>query len=317
LSFMNLALGLTVAIASLRVFGNERVVFWRESAPGSGMKLDNLAYFMAKNLVELPRLALLTLFFVLSFYPIVTPNVDWLLFVGYSFAAAFACSGVAYLASIALSPLKAQLLVVIYVLVAVMFSGLATKLSELDTNPLFACLSYFSFARWLSELIYLQDVYTLALAWRMPPPYYSKQSAYSAFYGILGLGYTPQTVVLVLDSLMLVLLGLLFRYLAYWSLIAFNRDKRGLPTLSQMSLYWIVNPLDDWARARRERHERMLRAQRRTAERNAVHNRIGSLTPASGNPFILSSVEPQESQVEYMRADSEDLRKNSFEVESV
>ena len=29
-----LALGLTISIASLRVFGNERVVFWREAAPG-------------------------------------------------------------------------------------------------------------------------------------------------------------------------------------------------------------------------------------------------------------------------------------------
>jgi hypothetical protein len=49
---MNLALGLTISIASLRVFGNERVVFWRESASGSGMQLDKLAYFIAKNLVE-------------------------------------------------------------------------------------------------------------------------------------------------------------------------------------------------------------------------------------------------------------------------
>jgi hypothetical protein len=43
-----------------------------------------------------------------------------------------ACSGVAYLASTALSPLKAQLVVVIYVLVAVMFSGLETHLSTLE-----------------------------------------------------------------------------------------------------------------------------------------------------------------------------------------
>ena len=74
---MSLALGLTVSIASLRVFGNERVVFWRESAPGSGMKLSKLAYFTAKNVVELPRILVLSFFFVMSFYPIVTPNVDW------------------------------------------------------------------------------------------------------------------------------------------------------------------------------------------------------------------------------------------------
>jgi hypothetical protein len=109
---MAMALGLTISIASLRVFGDERVVFWRESAPGAGMKLDKLAYFVAKNAVEVPRLALLTFFFVMSFYPIVTPNIEWTYFLAYCFAASFACSGMAYFASISLDPLKAQLLVV-------------------------------------------------------------------------------------------------------------------------------------------------------------------------------------------------------------
>jgi hypothetical protein len=65
---------------------------------------------------------------------------------------------------------------VIYVLVAVMFSGLATKLSALSENPLFLVVSYVSFARWLAELLYLQEVWSLTLAWRMPPAYYVKAS---------------------------------------------------------------------------------------------------------------------------------------------
>jgi hypothetical protein len=135
MSFMTMALGLTVAISSLAVFGDERVVFWREAAPGSGMHLDMLAYFVAKNLVELPRLVLLTVFFVMSLYPTVTPAITWGALLSYSCCASFAVSGLAYLASIALKPLKAQLVVVIYVLVAVMFSGLATKLQSLSDNP--------------------------------------------------------------------------------------------------------------------------------------------------------------------------------------
>jgi hypothetical protein len=49
---MAMGLGLTVSIASLRVFGNERVVFWREAA-----FIDVSAYFISKNIVELPRIA--------------------------------------------------------------------------------------------------------------------------------------------------------------------------------------------------------------------------------------------------------------------
>ena len=52
LCFMAMGLGLTISIASLRVFGNERVVFWREAS-----FIDVSAYFISKNIVEIPRIA--------------------------------------------------------------------------------------------------------------------------------------------------------------------------------------------------------------------------------------------------------------------
>jgi hypothetical protein len=217
----------------------------------------------------------------------VTPGLPWYLFFAYCYAAAFACSGVAYAASIALSPLKAQLLVVIYVLVAVMFSGLASRLSTLDANPLFRALSYVSYARWLSELLYLQDVWYLSLAWRMPPPYYSRPSAYSALAGVLGLQYTPTVEAMALNVALLVLLGLGFRALAFASLVLFNRDKRGLPTVTQMAMYWIVSPLDDWARARAEARER--------AARRKKYDQVGAfdtLPETVSSPFEAPAAVP-------------------------
>lgn len=67
----SLGLGMTVGLASLRVFGNERVVFWREAADGSGMGLSPLPYFIAKNMTELPRIAILTFCVSACFYPFV------------------------------------------------------------------------------------------------------------------------------------------------------------------------------------------------------------------------------------------------------
>ena len=52
---LSLGLCLTVGLGSLRVFGAERVVYWREASPGAGMALSRAAYFLAKNAVELPR----------------------------------------------------------------------------------------------------------------------------------------------------------------------------------------------------------------------------------------------------------------------
>ena len=84
---------------------------------------------------------------------------------------------------------------------------------------------------------------------------------------------------------MLVGLGILFRALAFWSLVAFNRDKRHLPTLAQLSLYWVVNPLDNLANARRERRHEERRAERIRRYSVQPHNQLPSLGVRVGNPF--------------------------------
>jgi hypothetical protein len=77
--------------------------------------------------------------------------------------------------------------------------------------------------------------------------------------------YTPTTEVLYLNVAMLLWLGVTSRALAFVALSAFNRDKMGLSTLSQMSIYWIVNPVHDWLKARRARKElRRLRESSKT-----------------------------------------------------
>jgi len=93
------------------------------------------------------------------------------------------------------------------------------------------------------------------------------------------LRYTPLDVVFSLNVSMLILLGVTFRVLAFVSLVAFNRDKRGLPTLAQMSLYWIVNPLDDWARARGEQQE--LRSRRARIQSRNASSAVGPRSRAS------------------------------------
>lgn len=130
-----------------------------------------------------------------------------------------------------------------------------------------------------------QDVRGLSLAWRMPPSYYDRPNTFSALASVIGLRYTPTTEVLVLDCGMLLFLGLVFRVLAYFSLMAFNRNKRGLPSINQTALYLIVNPLDDYYRRRREeaaRKERLARA-RESARRPSLS--------FSHNPFLPSEVE--------------------------
>eukprot|EP01050_Picozoa_sp_SAG11_P015625 SAG11_NODE_2047_length_3884_cov_1.573844_7_plen_342_part_00 len=58
-----LAIGLTTIISSTRCFGAERIVFWRESSSG----LNHLAYFLGKNIAEVPRLFFVPLFYFVIF----------------------------------------------------------------------------------------------------------------------------------------------------------------------------------------------------------------------------------------------------------
>ena len=72
--WLGIGLQLVVAVSSLRVFSPERVVFWRECARGSGMALSPSAYFLGKDLVQLPRLALMVLAFLVPFYTLAMPT---------------------------------------------------------------------------------------------------------------------------------------------------------------------------------------------------------------------------------------------------
>jgi hypothetical protein len=45
-SLVSLSIGFTAMAASLRCFGTEKVIFWRESAAG----INKVAYFLGKNI---------------------------------------------------------------------------------------------------------------------------------------------------------------------------------------------------------------------------------------------------------------------------
>ena len=120
-----LALGMIIGVSSLRVFGQERTVFWREAAPGSGMALSRLAYFIAKNIVEIPRIALLTFSMTITYYALSRPRAVFLNVFEQAFAASFAVTGYGYFFSILTNAKSAQMMMVSWVVVSV-FSGRAS-----------------------------------------------------------------------------------------------------------------------------------------------------------------------------------------------
>ena len=68
-----LTLGVLATVASLRVFGKSRVVFWRESAAG----ISVFSRYLATVLVDLIDITLRPFFFVLVYRSFIYPSITF------------------------------------------------------------------------------------------------------------------------------------------------------------------------------------------------------------------------------------------------
>jgi hypothetical protein len=164
-------IGLTIGLASLKVFGNERVVFWREATLGSGMALNAGAYFMAKNLMDVPRLFMMTLCTAVAFYPQVSPLQPFWDFLMMSLSGTWAVSGMAYLISIAMDKSSSQLMTVVLILVFMMNGGISPALGGMIGEPL-EFIAWLSYGRWMAEDLYLGHTMNMTGVFRTYPAAY-------------------------------------------------------------------------------------------------------------------------------------------------
>ena len=158
------------------------------------MGLSKPAFFLAKNIVELPRLAVLVLMLLATFYPMANPRCPFDVYFIMSFSAAFAISGWAYILSIAQDPKTAQLSMVVIMVVFTMFCGVIPRLSAIDKmGPGAQVVAWLSFARWYVECLYIEETRRMSDAWRMPPPFYRRPASESALMGLAAFDYTENS----------------------------------------------------------------------------------------------------------------------------
>ena len=99
---LQLSLGGTIMLSSARTFGSGRAALWRELSHNcGGMALDARALCGATCLVEVPRLALLTLAFLCTWFPTASPRCAFGRYFAPCFTAALAASGAAHVVTIA------------------------------------------------------------------------------------------------------------------------------------------------------------------------------------------------------------------------
>lgn len=92
-------------IASLRTFSNDKLTFWRESASG----INRVAYFLAKDVVDLFNVVIKPVIYLSMFYFFSNPRSTFTSNFTVTLVLVYCVTGIAYICSILLEPAPAQL----------------------------------------------------------------------------------------------------------------------------------------------------------------------------------------------------------------
>ena len=147
-----LALGVLSCVSALKMFGNDRIVFWRESSAG----ISITAYWWAVTLLHLPFTLIFSFLFVAPLWNLIVPDVSflstWWVFIGVHFA----CSGGGMLLSVCFAPISALLSgVMIPLIIGGFLNGVSPPLAEMSSVlRFFADISY---SRYGVEALMLQE----------------------------------------------------------------------------------------------------------------------------------------------------------------
>jgi len=205
---VGVSIALTGIASSLRVFGNERIVFWREASTGT----STLAYFLGKDFAQIPNMLIAPLLFEVLYYSLTVPRAHFLTLYYIFILVEFASVSIGYLVSCLVKPAVSQLSGVVVVLVMMMFSGSRPTLSEFKTMVVpVKYIPSASYLRWSQESIYIAEVSQYA-------------EVYDITSGLNLLSYSLDDFHKCL--IWIAGLGLLFRICAFIAMVALNRDKK-------------------------------------------------------------------------------------------
>ena len=144
--FSCLCIGVCATVASLRLFGQDRLIYWRESLVG----VSQASYWCSLVLVEVHRAFIYPLVFVASYLPLAKPQASFLTIYGIFVAAYFAMAGFGLFLSVVCRPVPALMIGTMLPLVIGGFlSGVNPPVNEMST--VMALFANISFTKWAVE----------------------------------------------------------------------------------------------------------------------------------------------------------------------
>ncbi|TPX47429.1 hypothetical protein SeMB42_g03315 [Synchytrium endobioticum] len=203
---LGIAITIAGAPAGVRVFGEEKAVYWREAAAGHSRS----AYYVGKTLAAFYRFIVSSLHFTAFYVILALPLVPFLTQWAIALFNFFGEYGLAAIISLLVRREDGALVSVIVGLIAAVFCGYGPSVNQANSWGL-GWVWDLSFNRWGAEALYsesltwYQDVYDL------------EQSASQFGYVLYRTGF---------DLFVMLMLGLFLRCIAFVLLILLNRDKQ-------------------------------------------------------------------------------------------
>jgi len=148
----HLGLGLLSAVSSLRCFGADRPLFWREASH----QLNILAYFLAKQCVDSFDVLLQCMVYLVTFFIIAMPPIPFEYYAVPGFLLSFVSSSWGYFISTIVPPQSSQLAVVVTMLVLLGILGDPGKAADFIDGGVMEFIVAFSPTRWTVSMFTLQ-----------------------------------------------------------------------------------------------------------------------------------------------------------------
>lgn len=150
----SLGLGLIASQMALRVFGNERVQFWREASAGVSVT----AYFYGKVLAFCVPMAVIPGFFLMLFYNMVNPRTTIIEYYVIFLLCTFTVVQMGFAVSTAFRPRISLIVSVVANVLAVLFAGANPNVQKMSNSTMGVAGMTVSYARWTVEMQFLREL---------------------------------------------------------------------------------------------------------------------------------------------------------------
>jgi len=203
---VGLAIGLSASSPGVKIFGEEKLVYWREAASGH----NRFAYYLGKVLSTIPRMFLANVHFTTLFMLLSTPKISW----GDAFLANqlyFWCIyGLSSCVSMIVKREDGPLIATLTSLIVGVLNGMSPSLAKVTKWHMIWLWRTFP-GTWLAEGYYDQNVSPLGYLFQI------EVASKAVGFNLGRYGF---------DMVVLFLLGLLYRIVAFLGLRFLNRNKQ-------------------------------------------------------------------------------------------